>query len=60
MNTDRPATETRPSRCLFLGGPLLALAVLLAPQAVSAAAKIKIAKAAWSEKAGTLTIAGKA
>ncbi|QXP82602.1 hypothetical protein [Methylococcus sp. Mc7] len=60
MNTLRPATETRPARRLLLGVPLLALAVLLAPQAVSAAAKIKIAKAAWSEKAGTLTITGKA
>ncbi|WP_367026059.1 multiheme c-type cytochrome [Methylococcus sp. ANG] len=60
MNTLRPATETRPARRLLLGVPLLALAVLLAPQAVSAAAKIKIAKAAWSEKAGALTITGKA
>jgi hypothetical protein len=60
MNTLRPAPALGASRRLLLGGPLLALAVLLAPQAVSAAAKIKIAKAAWSEKAGALTITGKA
>ncbi|WP_228719950.1 cytochrome C [Methylococcus geothermalis] len=60
MHTLRPFTETHPFRGLILGGSLLALASLLAPQAVLAAAKIKISKAAWSEKAGTLTIKGSA
>ncbi|QXP88757.1 cytochrome C [Methylococcus capsulatus] len=60
MNTPRPATETRRSRRLLLGVPLLPLVLALAPQAVPAAAKIKIAKTVWSDKAGTLTVAGKA
>ncbi|WP_026597605.1 hypothetical protein [Methylococcus capsulatus] len=60
MNTPRPATETRRSRRLLLGVPLLPLVLALAPQAVPAAAKIKVAKTVWSDKAGTLTVAGKA
>jgi len=50
---------------LFGGGPLLAglafvLSAALAPEAALAAAKLKIAKAGWSDKTGMLVIKGSA
>ncbi|UZR30919.1 multiheme c-type cytochrome [Methylococcus mesophilus] len=56
MTTMKPAPRSNPLRRLLIGALLLALV----PEAAPAATKLKIAKAAWSEKAGTLTIAGKA
>ncbi|MDF9390931.1 MULTISPECIES: putative Ig domain-containing protein [Methylococcus] len=60
MSTSNPALRSHPLRPIFFGALLIALASALIPQHALAAAKLKITRAAWSDKTGTLVIKGKA
>ncbi|QXP84406.1 hypothetical protein [Methylococcus sp. Mc7] len=60
MNSTSHAQPSSHRGGSLFAGLLLTLAAALAPEAAVAAAKLKIAKAVWSDKAGTLTVKGSA
>ncbi|QXP91410.1 cytochrome C [Methylococcus capsulatus] len=58
MNNSRRPQSFTSSRNPFLACLSICFALALAPESVLAAAKLKIAKASWSEKTGILTVKG--